>query len=42
MDRSVAFVIGGVLLCVGGYLIEVLRRRLLARLGRADAGGEGA
>jgi uncharacterized membrane protein len=42
MDRSFSFVVGGLLLCGGGYLIERQRLLLLARLDRPALGGEGA
>ncbi len=42
MDRSFFFIGGGVLLCVGGYVLEAQRRRLVARFGPAGSEGDAA
>ena len=42
MSRSFFFIGGGLLICAGGYVLEVLRRRLVARLRQAHAPGDPA
>ena len=40
LDRSVVFIVAGLLLLVGGFLLERARRRVLRRLRQPDAGRE--
>lgn len=42
LDRSVVFIVAGLLLLVGGFLLERARRRVLQRLRQPDAGPEAA
>ncbi len=42
LDRSVVFIVAGLLLLVGGFLLERARRRVLRRLRQPEAGREAA